>query len=105
MAINIKINVAKTSLNAVTIGPEATAGSILSRAKKSGERLLGTINDIIEIQKIMFGKKTVIFKSPDISKLTEVIIDHRTKIYVPFGTDIEEARNRYLFRNSLRRIK
>jgi hypothetical protein len=59
----------------------------------------------IEIQKNMFEKKTVIFKSPDISKLTEVIIDHRTKIYVPFGTDVEEARNRYLFRNSVRRIK
>jgi len=53
----------------------------------------------------MFEKKPLNFKSPDLSKFTEVIIDHRTKIYVPLGRDIEEARNRYLFRNSVRRTK
>ncbi|HKK41599.1 MAG TPA: hypothetical protein VJ963_04255 [Bacteroidales bacterium] len=53
----------------------------------------------------MYEKKTTIFKSPDLSKMTEIIIDHRTKIYVAPGTDIEEAKNRYLFRNSVRRSK
>jgi len=59
----------------------------------------------IEIQKIMSEKKTVIYKSPDLSKMTEVIIDHRTKIYIVPGADIEEAKNRYLFRNAVRRTK
>lgn len=49
--------------------------------------------------------KQNMIKSPDISKLQEVIIDHRTKIYIAPGADVELARNRYLFRNSLKRIK
>jgi hypothetical protein len=53
----------------------------------------------------MFDKKPDISKSPDISKLTEVIIDHRTRIYIAPGMDVEEAKNRYLFRNAARRIK
>jgi hypothetical protein len=53
----------------------------------------------------MYEKKSNSFKSPDLSKMTEVIIDHKTKIYVNPGTDIEEAKNRYLFRNSTRRTK
>ncbi len=53
----------------------------------------------------MFEKKPNVFKSPDLSKLKEVVIDHRTKIYIAPGADIEEAKNRYLFRNSFRRIK
>jgi hypothetical protein len=44
-------------------------------------------------------------KSPDISKLQEVIIDHRTRIYITPGADIEEARNRYMSRNSYRRLR
>ncbi len=35
------------------------------------------------------------FKSPDVSKLQEVVIDERTKIYVAIGTDPDEARSRY----------
>jgi hypothetical protein len=46
----------------------------------------------------MFEKKAAIFKSPDLSKLKEVIIDHRTKIYILPGADIEEAKERYLSR-------
>jgi hypothetical protein len=46
----------------------------------------------------MYEKKTNIYKSPDLSKLQEVIIDHRTRIYIAPGTDVEEARNRYLTR-------
>jgi hypothetical protein len=59
----------------------------------------------ILIQRIMTDKKQIIFKSPDISKLREVIIDHRTKIYIAPGADIEEARIRYLYRNSTKRVK
>jgi hypothetical protein len=59
----------------------------------------------IEIQRIMFEKKPNIYKSPDLSKLKEVIIDHRTKIYIAPGADIEEARNRYFSRITTRRVK
>ncbi|MBG0859906.1 MAG: hypothetical protein IQL11_10400 [Bacteroidales bacterium] len=53
----------------------------------------------------MYEKKPNVFKSPDISKLKVVIIDHRTKIYIAQDADIEEVRNRYLLRNSNRRSK
>ena len=53
----------------------------------------------------MFEKKQNTFKSPDLSKLREVIIDHRTKIYIPHEADIQEARNRYLSRITTKRIK
>jgi hypothetical protein len=48
----------------------------------------------------MFEKKPSAFKSPDLSKLKEVIIDGRTKIYIAPEADIEEARSRYLSRNT-----
>jgi hypothetical protein len=51
-----------------------------------------------EILRIMIEKKQMIYKSPDLSKLKEVIIDHRTRIYITPGTDSEEAKNRYLLR-------
>lgn len=44
-------------------------------------------------------------KSPDLSKLKEVIIDYRTKIYIAQDADVEEAKNRYLYRNTERRLK
>ncbi len=53
----------------------------------------------------MFEKKAAAYKSPDLSKLKEVIIDHRTKIYIAPEADIEEARNRYLSRITTRRTK
>lgn len=53
----------------------------------------------------MFEKKQVVYKSPDLSKLREVIIDHRTKIYIAPGADIEEAKTRYLSRLTVRRTK
>ena len=43
----------------------------------------------------MQEKKQIIFKTPDITKLQEVVINHRTKIYIAVGADPEEARNRY----------
>jgi hypothetical protein len=50
-------------------------------------------------------KKLTQIKSPDLSKLKEVIIDFRTRIYIAADADVEEAKNRYLFRNSERRLK
>jgi hypothetical protein len=46
----------------------------------------------------MAEKKPAIFKSPDLSKLKEVVIDHRTKIYIAHDADIEKARERYFNR-------
>ena len=46
----------------------------------------------------MFEKKQSVFKSPDLSKLQVVVIDHRTKLYIPVGADPEEAKNRYYSR-------
>lgn len=43
----------------------------------------------------MFEKKPTSFKSPDMSKLQEVVIDVKTKIYIALDADPEEARNRY----------
>jgi hypothetical protein len=51
----------------------------------------------------MFKRSTQIVKSPDLSKLKEVIIDHRTKIYISPGADIEEAKSRYLSRIASRK--
>ena len=59
----------------------------------------------IEIQLIMSEKKPFDFKSPDVSKLKEVVIDHKTKIYISPDADEEEAKNRYKFRTPTRREK
>lgn len=40
-------------------------------------------------------KQKSVFPSPDLSKLQEVFIDFRTKIYIPLGSDPEQARERY----------
>jgi hypothetical protein len=53
----------------------------------------------------MSENKHVIFKSPDLSKLKEVIIDHRTRIYIAHEADIEEAKKRYLERNPAKRAR
>ena len=53
----------------------------------------------------MIEKKPIIFKSPDLSKLKEVVIDHRTKIYIAPDEDVEEVRNRYLSRMTNKRSK
>jgi hypothetical protein len=44
----------------------------------------------------MFERKQNNFKTPDLSKLQEVVIDFRTKIYIEVGADPEEAKSRYL---------
>ena len=43
-------------------------------------------------------KKQVTFKTPDLSKMQEVIIDVRTRIYISPDADPEQARTRYLAR-------
>ncbi len=42
-----------------------------------------------------YDKKPSNFKSPDLSKMQEVIIDFKTKIYIAVGADPEEAKTRY----------
>ena len=44
------------------------------------------------------------FKSPDLNKLQEVVIDLRTKIYIAIGADPEEARSRYRSRFSYKKF-
>ncbi len=46
----------------------------------------------------MYEKKQVKFESPDLSKLQAVVIDNKTKIYIPLNADPIEARSRYLSR-------
>ncbi len=53
----------------------------------------------------MIEKKPIVYKSPDLSKLKEVVIDHRTRIYIAPGADIEEARNRYLSLVQTRKLR
>ena len=43
----------------------------------------------------MQDKKQNNFKTPDLSKMQEVVIDARTKIYIAIGADAEEAKSRY----------
>ena len=52
--------------------------------------------------KINFEKSQPVHKSPDLSKMQEVIIDSRTRIYVSPDVDPEEARKRYLARLAAR---
>jgi hypothetical protein len=44
----------------------------------------------------MQERKQQHFKSPDLAKLQEVVIDFRTRIYIALNADPEEARSRYL---------
>jgi hypothetical protein len=44
----------------------------------------------------MFEKPRNNFKTPDLSKLQEVVIDERTKIYVDIAADPAEAKNKFL---------
>lgn len=43
----------------------------------------------------MQERKQIVFKTPDITKMQEVVINDRTKIYIAVGADPEEARTRY----------
>jgi hypothetical protein len=46
----------------------------------------------------MYEKRPAVHKSPDLSTLKAVIIDHRTTIFVAPDMDPEEARQRYKVR-------
>lgn len=50
----------------------------------------------IVIKEIMIEKKPVVHNSPDLSKMKEVVIDHRTRIYIALDADAGEAKSRYL---------
>lgn len=50
----------------------------------------------IAIKEIMIEKKPVVHTSPDLSKMKEVVIDHRTRIYIAPDADASEAKSRYL---------
>jgi len=52
--------------------------------------------------RIMIKKIQTNYTSPDIRKLQEVVIDFRTKIYISLSADPEEAKKRYLLKNSIK---
>jgi hypothetical protein len=43
----------------------------------------------------MQERKQIVFKTPDVTKMQEVVINPRTKIYIAVGADPDEARSRY----------
>ncbi len=45
-----------------------------------------------------YDKKQTTFKTPDLSKMQEVVIDLKTRIYIEQGADPVKARERYLAR-------
>ncbi len=46
----------------------------------------------------MNEKKLITPKSPDLKQMQEVVIDLRTRIYIPAGEDPRKAKIRYLDR-------
>jgi hypothetical protein len=52
----------------------------------------------------MIEKKQNNFKTPDLSKMQEVVINPRTKIYIAVDADPEEAKSRYLLRYSVKKV-
>ncbi len=44
----------------------------------------------------MYEKKQNVFKSPDLGQMQAVVIDFKTRIYIPIGADPVKAKNRYL---------
>jgi|WetSurMetagenome_2_1015567.scaffolds.fasta_scaffold160448_1 hypothetical protein len=52
----------------------------------------------------MNEKKLKTFESPDLTKMKEVIIDNRTKIYISLSADSEVARTRYLSRPGAKKL-
>jgi hypothetical protein len=53
----------------------------------------------------MNEKKPEKQESPDITRLKEVIIDHRTKIYIHPDADIEEAKFRFANRLTAKKLR
>lgn len=46
----------------------------------------------------MYDRKGKTYESPKLSDMQEVVVDFRTKIYIPKGADPVEAKIRYLER-------
>ncbi len=53
----------------------------------------------------MIEKKPAEFKSPDLSKLKEVVINHKTRIYIAQDANIEEAKERYRSLMAARKLR
>lgn len=53
-------------------------------------------NKLIERDNTMYEKKQVVFKSPDLGQMQAVVIDFKTTIFVPMGTDPVKAKKRYV---------
>jgi len=53
----------------------------------------------------MSEKKPDTHGSPDISRLKEVVIDHRTRIYIHPDADVEEAKSRYRNRLTAKKLR
>jgi len=53
----------------------------------------------------MSVKKQNTFQSPDLNKLQGVVVDFKTKIYIPLGADPEKAKIRYLERINAKYVK
>jgi hypothetical protein len=69
----------------------------LSNYGKADKRTTGKSENklLTERSYNMQEKKQIIFKTPDITKMQEVVINPRTKIYIAVGADPNEARSRY----------
>jgi len=52
----------------------------------------------------MFEKKQHAYITPDLTKLQEVIIDVKTRIYIAIGADPKEARSRYMARVGAKKL-
>jgi hypothetical protein len=59
----------------------------------------------LKIKNMIYEKKHEIMKSPDLSKMKEVIIDARTRIYIAHDASIEEAISRYHNRPAAQKVK
>jgi hypothetical protein len=53
----------------------------------------------------MIEKKQTNFKAPDLSKMQEVVINARTKIYIAPGANPQEAKERYLLRSNTKKVQ
>ncbi len=52
----------------------------------------------------MFEKKQSSYKSPDLKTMQEVVIDTRTRIYIPVGEDVQKAKDRYMSKYNFRKL-
>jgi len=72
-----------------------------------GNEFKSNINQLMFINRKeikMFEKKQPSFTTPDLTKLQEVIIDVKTRIYIAVGADPKEARSRYLARIGAKKL-